>query len=417
MRKKIIAIIVTLMLMFTGSFALIACNSGVVEIEFFQQNQQDEVIFNKIILDFQKENPKIRVKQISLPEEIADSVKAIRFQNNDIPDIFNDWFNSDFFDGVDNGQIKDMTDSELLQYIDTEMLDSVKYNGKNYMIPMTRNYVGVYYNKAIFNQHGISIPETLEEFWEVCKTLKSKGVLPIVAADQDGWNLAHWAQSIIGMYMPNYSAEYKSIFNGTLKVAEMQGISDLANIVVTRTQYVQTSPLGTGTDSAVAEFALGHAAMFLNGSWLNGSIESVNNNLDYAVFPFPGPTNSETRIMSNADYSFALSAKSSPKKAEATETFLRYLLTDGAKYYISQTHAPSAIIDVKADSSRYTLIKKIMDDGSFFRMTNQGRWTSQTYLDYTVALQNLVLTGNKNTFYQEFEDALTSSGIPKVYID
>ena len=419
MMKKITAICMSVIILLTGSVLFTACSSknDVVEIDFFQHNQADEETFNKIIADFHSEYPNIRVKQICLPEKTADSVITMRFQNNDIPDIFNSWFAQNIIDAFDAGQIRDLTDTDFVQYIDAGILEELKYNGRIFMLPITKNFMGVFYNRDIFEQHNISVPLTLEEFWAVCETLPSKGVLPIIAADQDGWNLAHWAQSLMGMYLPNYSADFKAIFNGSLRGSKIQGISDFADIVIRRTQYVQDNPLGTVTDPAVSEFVLGRAAMFLNGSYMTASIETANPNLNYGIFPFPGSTESETRVMSNADYSFFLSAQSSPEKTEAAETFMMYMLTHGAAYYIEQTKAPSSIIGVTADSSRYELVKDVMDEGRVFRMPYMGRWNLATYLEYTVALQNLVASSNKDTFYKEFEESMTSVGMPKTYID
>lgn len=418
MIKKFLSVALTFVMSIMGIFALASCGSGdVVEIEFFQHNQSDEAIFNKIIEDFQTVYPHYRVKQICLPEEEADTVLALRFQNDDIPDVFNEWFGQGMFDALDEGKIRDMSNSELLQYIDSSVVENTKYNDKVFMLPMTVNYMGVYYNKDIFTQYNLEIPETLNDLWTVCETLKAHNITPIAAADKDGWNLAHWVQSLIGMYMPNYSSDFKAIFDGSMRGDEMDGISDVADIVVRRTSYVQNSPLGADTDAGISEFALGRTAMFINGSWVTNSIEEANRELNYGVFPFPGPTKDATTIMSNADYSFVFSARANAEKQEVAETFVRYMFTVGAKYYIEQTRAPSCVKGIVADSSRYSLIQDIMNDGKIFRMPQSGRWLEESYLDYTVALQNLVLTGNKTQFYKDFEDALYSVGMPKTYID
>ncbi len=391
-------------------------DAKVVEIEFYQQNSIEVDIFNKIIADFEKAHPNIKVKQVNLPEEESGTVLGTRILNGDSPDIYNDWFSQDIFNKIKSGNVKDLTGSPLLSYVADDVLKQTAFNGKNYMVPITQNFMGVYYNVDLFEKYDVKIPTTLNEFWTVCEKFQSLGITPISASDKDGWNLAHWAQDVMGMYMPNYSNDFENIFDKNISGSQIQGISEFADIIINRTKYVQSGSLGTDTDSSISEFVNGKTAMTLNGSWIVPSIESANSNFNYGIFPFPGNTADETKVMSNADFSFVLSAKSSAEKQEAAEIFLNYILTEGVKYYVAQTNAPSAVKGVNSDSSRYTLIRKILDDGKTFRMPYSGRWTDETYLNYTVALQNLVATGDKETFYTEFELALTSAGKPADYL-
>ena len=391
-------------------------SGNAVEIEFYMQNEAEVEIWEKVVSDFNASHPEVKVTLVNLPEEESGNVLNTRIQNNDAPDIFNDWFSQDVFNKVDAGAVLDMTGTQYCSYVNDDVLAQMSYNGKNYMIPITCNFMGVYYNVDIFKKYGIEVPKTLDEFWKVCEMLQNNGITPISAGDKDGWNLAHWVQDVIGVYMPNYSDDFLKIFDRKMTFADAEGISDVADIVINRTKYVQNGCLADGTSEMISHFVNQETAMMINGSWQMATLNAANLDFEYAAFPFPAKDEESTRVMSNADFSFVLSAQSSSEKQEAAKTFLEYVLSEGAKYYIEQSGSPSAIKAIKADTSNYKDILPYLENGKTFAMPNSGRWTDDTYLDYTVALQNLVDTSDKELFYKEFTDSLLVSGKPATYI-
>ena len=60
----------------------------------------------------------------------------------------------------------------------------------------------VYYNKAVFDRHGVTVPKTWAEFLSTCTTLRAAGVLPLVAGVRDnfagGWLLGALVQASAG---------------------------------------------------------------------------------------------------------------------------------------------------------------------------------------------------------------------------
>lgn len=415
--KKIVSLLLVVVLL----LALTACGNDskkdYVEIEFYQQNEADVELFDKIISDFEAKNPGIKVKQINLPEEESGSVLNTRIQNNDSPDIYNEWFGEDMFNKVELGVVRDLTDSPLCNYISEAALKQNAYKDKYYLLPMTINFMGVYYNEELFNKHNVSIPTTIDEFWEACETFSKAGITPISAGDKDGWNLAHWGQDVMGVYMPDYSKEFLEVFAGNMKASEMNGISDFADVIINRSKYVQKGPLGADSDAMISLFVNQEAAMLINGSWWMGTLNGSEMDFEYKVFPFPAETADKTLVMSNPDYSFMLSSTSSEEKQQAAEKFLEYILSEGAAHYIGQSGSPSALKAISADSSRYEALMPYLEKGLTFRMPQSGRWTGATYLDYTVAIQNLVESGDKERFYKEFEQSLLTSGKPETYVD
>lgn len=387
-----------------------------IEIEFFQTTFSQAEIIDHIISDFTSIHPEIKVTQINLPGDEADTVLANRIQNGDVPDIFNYEVSQTLFDMVDMGILRDVSGTSYAGKIDPAVAEQCKYKDGMYILPMSVNFMGVFYNADMFAANGWTIPETEAEFWKLCDKIQSAGIIPIAAGDKTGSNLAHWVQDLIGVYCPDYVDDFYKVFNGEMTIADMTGIEDVADIVVKRTQYAQPDPVGYGTDEQIDLFVRQEAAMYPNGSWRMSKLNTREIPFTYEVFPFPGKTVEDTQVMSSIDFSLVVSENVSLEKKEAIDVFLDYFFGEGAKYFITTSNAPSAVIDVQPDTTAYARLLPYFETGAIFKMPSTCRWTDATYSDYTAALQNLVLTGDKELFYEEFNDALTEYGMPMIYL-
>ena len=425
MKKQLIFVIsMALSLIFVcscGQNGRTDAESDYVEIEFYQQISTDieanKQLFSQIISDFEAENPGIKVKQVTLPIEEVWTVLSTRIQNNDTPDIFNGWFDTEEFNLMVNGVVRDLTGSHLCDYVDPSILENHTLNGRNYILPMTLNFVGVYYNVDLFNEYNLSVPTTMDEFWSVCETLKAAGITPISAGDKDSWNLGFSSQNVMGFLMPDCVSEFPRVFDGTLKVADMSGISDFTDVIIKRSNYISSDALGADSDTMLSRFVNQEAAMMVEGANWMSALNTADLDFEYAIFPLPAKTPESTEIMVNADISLMLSATASEEKQEAADKFMEYLLTKGATYYIEQTDCPSALKDVHAPAVHYGLVASYLKEGRIFSRPIAGHWTDASFMDYCVALQNLTASGDKDAFYQEVEDALLTYGRPAIHLD
>lgn len=85
----------------------------------------------------------------------------------------------------------DLTNEPYIGKISKSIMDSgvwLKADGKVYEVPVGGfNTVGVIYNKQLFEQNGIQVPTTYEEFLAVCEKLKNASVTPIFEGLKDSW--------------------------------------------------------------------------------------------------------------------------------------------------------------------------------------------------------------------------------------
>ena len=59
-----------------------------------------------------------------------------------------------------------------------------------------------FYNKAIFEEVGVTPPKTMDEYWEMSEKIKRAGYEVMAAAGKGGWPLMLLHNQIIGRFLP-----------------------------------------------------------------------------------------------------------------------------------------------------------------------------------------------------------------------
>ena len=161
-------------------------------------------------------------------------------------------------------------------------------DGIHYGVPMIAVSHGVYYNKTLFEQLGIAVPQTWEELLAAAQTLKDNGYDAFANASGDSWTIAeivfmNIAPTFIGGYdgrMAYLNGE--RCFNDPNAVAAFQAVADLG-------PYVPADQAALTYYDSQQIFLLGEAGMWLGGSWDIPFFESEAPDFDWGVFSIPAP--------------------------------------------------------------------------------------------------------------------------------
>lgn len=89
------------------------------------------------------------------------------------PDIFQmdaAWLN----DWASTNRLLDLSVGINVNDIDSALLETGKYKGKLYGLPLGNNAWGMVYNKTVFDKLGVQPPKTWDELFQMAKDLKSK---------------------------------------------------------------------------------------------------------------------------------------------------------------------------------------------------------------------------------------------------
>lgn len=161
-------------------FGLGACSNdgksadGTVTIEYFNQKKEMTKTLEEIARDFEKENPKVKVKVVNVPN--AGEVLKTRVLAGDVPDVVNIYPQSiELQEWAKAGVFEDLSNKDYLKRVKNGYAEKYAVNGKVYNVPFTANAYGIYYNKDKFEELGLKVPETWDEFEQLVKDIVAKG--------------------------------------------------------------------------------------------------------------------------------------------------------------------------------------------------------------------------------------------------
>lgn len=84
----------------------------------------------------------------------------------------------DVMDFEKKGYWMDLSGIDAVGNLTDAALYQSTYNGKVFSIPLSFTGFGFYWNLDMLKEHGLFVPQNLEEFLKVCEKLKAKGILP-----------------------------------------------------------------------------------------------------------------------------------------------------------------------------------------------------------------------------------------------
>lgn len=249
--------------------------------------------FNEQVAKFEEVSG-IKVKESPVGHEDFKTDILVRAAGNSLPDVFSYWAGA---------RVDFIVKSNSLRAIDgmwgSEKLDSVVakpiadsatlYDGKRFLVPFNYHYAGMFYNKKVLADAGMTAPPaTWDEFITLCKTLKEKGVAPVALGSKNRWPAQFWFDYLLLRTAgPDYRAKLmagEASYDDPEVVAAMTMWKELLD----QGFFVENANADDWTDAA-DKVARGDAAMTLMGTWITGYWNGVGlkPGEDYDFFQFP----------------------------------------------------------------------------------------------------------------------------------
>ena len=181
--KTSLASVATIALMASTAFA------GTLVINTDTSDPAPKAAFEELIKYFEAENSDITIKW-NLFDHEGYKTSIRNFLTADAPDVAN-WYagnrmlpyvNAGLFEAVD-----DVWDSAGLNDTLASASASMTIDGKKWGVPYTYYNWGVYYRKDIFENLGIDVPKTWDDFKAAGATLNANGVTPITIGSKYLW--------------------------------------------------------------------------------------------------------------------------------------------------------------------------------------------------------------------------------------
>jgi raffinose/stachyose/melibiose transport system substrate-binding protein len=272
------------------------------------------------------------------------------------------------------------------------------------MVPVSINFVGVYYNKTLFEKNGITtIPKTRAEFYAVCDKLKAAGVQVLQVTDKEQWTIGHGGTVIMENMFD--TSKLLEVINTDLSVADVKGFDVYMDwLEKSRKEYAQADFLGTAYEAGLGDFANGKGAMLMQGNWIIPVLKKTNPDFKFGVFVFPAENAANTKPHWGIDYTLCLNgAQKDNAKDAAGRAFLDYFINTGAQIWADQDGSVSCIDGVKSGIPEYEPVSSMVLSGNAYAGWFSDTWPAGCYDQFNIAQQNFLTNFDRAAFIKELD--------------
>ena len=363
-----------------------------VEVTFWHAMNGDlEKTLQNLTDKFMKSNPNIKVtlQNQSSYNDLQQKITATTASPKDLPTLTQ---------AYPHWMINAMQDNllvDLKPYIENETIGDKNYNnilegfrkaldinGKIYGMPFNKSTEIIWYNKTLFDELGLQVPTTYEEFAQVSKTIAEKK--GIVGGGFDSLN------NYYTTYLKNKGVDFNSSTDVTSKES-VEAVNYYLDGI--KQGYFRIA----GTDAFLSgPFAAGQLGMYVSSNAGESFIkQAVNGKFEIGVAPYPAQS-----VMQQGTDLYMFSS-SSPEQKTAAFEYLKFLtstenqITWGIETgYIPATQEAITSSEYKNSGSLVSaLLEQVITKNLFINEVAQG--VDSAYTESRVTMEDIL--SNKNS--------------------
>lgn len=225
---------------------------------------------------FEEQHPDVEVVNAAVAGGAGSNAQAVlasRMQGNDPPGTFQIHGGAALNTGwVAADRMEPVTDiyeeEDWMDKFPEDLIDLVTTDGEIYSVPMNIHRSNVmFYNTAVFEEHGIEAPATFDEFYEAADELQEAGVVPLALGDRESWTSLHLLETImLGELGPD---GYNDLWTGDLAFDSPE-FEEVINHFDRMLEYINDDHAARNWQDAAQMVAEGDAAMNIMGDWAAG---------------------------------------------------------------------------------------------------------------------------------------------------
>lgn len=320
---------------------------------------------------------------------------------------------------------KELVDAGLLVDVKSFLKDTEKYydfyptalryqeftDGSMYTLPLEYHVEMIWYNKEIFAANKLEIPQTMDQWLDVCKKLKASGVTPISVDGVDRWPVQRY---LAMMPFRDMSNEYIiNLRDGKASMGDETGMKAI-KFLQEMGQYFNEGFAATDYATAQSLFLDGKSAMYYMGDWEQAAMldQYEAGKIDYFYLPTTadGKTGADEFCV-NSGIGMAFNADTFDEK---TKDFILYVIDNYGKIYAGKQQMSPIKTELPKDVKFTDLYLRIQND-----MNNTGEnflkpW--DTYLDSStnsIMQDNMLLLASGDMSPEDFvklvDDSIAAS--------
>ncbi len=198
----------------------------------------------------------------------AKAVLATRLQGGDPPDSFQVHAGLEvekYEPATFLEPIEDMFDFSVFP---ADLLKLLEYEGHVWSMPVNIHRSNVLWtNTKLFEEYGLEVPMTEEEFYAVSDAFVAEGIIPVTMGTKDGWEAAHVFEGVLSATLG--ADAYRGLWTGETPWTD-PGVTDALEYFNAIMGYVNEDHSALTWDGAGEYFLEDKAAMMIMGDWTAG---------------------------------------------------------------------------------------------------------------------------------------------------
>ena len=270
-----------------------------LEITLWDISTEDpsKTICEDAVARFTADYPNIKVNEVHQQNDNYKQQLVVAMSSKQAPDMYIHWGGGPMAEYYKSGFVNDLTDMfntyDHPDFIDAAVAQS-SFDGKVLAIPFGGlSGCDIFYNKTIFEEVGIEVPQTIDELEAACDKLLQAGYVPFSLANGSKWTGSMYYMYLVARHSGNdefnaaYAQENGGSFTSEAFIWAGEKIQD----------WVEKGYFNEGFNSLVTDNGEDRAllydntcAMMLHGSWQERSIMADSQewaDANLGVFRFP----------------------------------------------------------------------------------------------------------------------------------
>lgn len=288
------------------------------EIYMFIASPEYADAIDELIEAYKGVAPNVTINYETTQNDYPTLLKA-KLNSGEVPDIFSstsgkeiDVYKEYSFDL--SGQALESTMQDAVASVMASPEDG---NGL-YGIAIKGNYFGIVYNKAIFEECGITeFPSTVSEMEAACEKIAAAGYKPFTTGFNEWWVFKHVGQHFVDAAAANAgisTAELVAKFEkGEAKVSDYPELyNNFFNFIDLAVKYGDDKPLETALDGELSAFGTGKAAMVCGqGAWIEADALAIDSSLQIGFNGYPVSDNAaQCQVIGGSDQALRIAKDS-----------------------------------------------------------------------------------------------------------
>lgn len=239
---------------------------------------------------------------------------------------------------IDGGHVVDLTGEPFLEKIPDFNKETYGRDGKVYGMSISSWAAGYLYNKDLLAEAGYdSLPETWDEFLQMCRDLEALGITPFIeSVDQMPTTLSAWIGAQSSQMDPSLD---ELIFSGESTFEEQwtPALEEYNRIFAEG--IVSKDVVGLDGDMVRDEFANGRVAVINAGPWVINAIREAAPDLEFEFAPVPALPGGKPFQAGAATPGYAINSKADEEKQAVAKKLLEFLASpEGVEIFEEQTN-------------------------------------------------------------------------------